>query len=91
MNTTKKTKTDLNEWKRWCESIKETKAIEEIPVEELNFMSFLCQSQETQQTLSSTTALLLSVRNLHRYLLQNEGAWLLIQTKMTELEVHLDC
>ena len=36
----KKEKTDLNVWKRWCESVKETRAIEEIPVEELN--SLLC-------------------------------------------------
>lgn len=35
-NTTKKTKTDLNVWKRWCESVKETRAIEEIPREELD-------------------------------------------------------
>ena len=40
VNTTKKTKTDLNVWKRWCESVKETRAIEEIPVEELN--NLLC-------------------------------------------------
>ena len=39
-NTTRKTKTDLNVWKRWCESVKETRAIEEIPAEELN--SLLC-------------------------------------------------
>ena len=40
VNTTKKTKTDLNVWKRWCESVKETRAIEEIPAEELN--NLLC-------------------------------------------------
>ena len=40
MNTTKKTKTDLNVWKRWCESVKETRAIEEIPAKELN--NLLC-------------------------------------------------
>ena len=48
------------------------------------------QSQETKpifsQELSSTNAQLLSVRNLHRYLFQND-AWLLIGTNMIELEV----
>ena len=39
VNTTKETKTDLNLWKWWCESIKETKATEEIPAEELNNLS----------------------------------------------------
>ena len=37
VNTTKKTKTDLNVWKRWCESVKLNNwAIEEIPAEQLN-------------------------------------------------------
>ena len=53
-------------------------------------MSFVCQSQETEpiisQELSSTNAQLLSIRNLHRYLFQNDP-WLVIRTKMTELEV----
>ena len=40
VNTTKKTKSDLNVWKRWCEAVKETRAIEEIPAEELN--NLLC-------------------------------------------------
>ena len=40
VNTTKKTKTDFNVWKRWCESVKETRAIEKIPDEELN--NLLC-------------------------------------------------
>ena len=40
VNTTKKTKTaDLNVWKRWCESVKETKATEEIPAKELKTIS----------------------------------------------------
>ena len=42
------------------------------------------------QELSSTNAQLLSVRNLHRNLIQTD-AWLLIRTMMTELEVRLDC
>ena len=53
-------------------------------------MSFASQSQETEpiisQELSSTNAQLLSVRNLHRYLFQNDP-WLVIRSKMTELEV----
>ena len=34
-NTVKKTKTDLNVWKRWCESIEEKRAMEDIPPDEL--------------------------------------------------------
>ena len=39
VNTTKKTKTDLIMWKRWCQSIKETRSLEDIPPEELNKVS----------------------------------------------------
>ena len=35
-NTTKKTKTDLNVWTRWCNSIYERRPMEDIPPEELN-------------------------------------------------------
>ena len=35
-NTTKKTKTDLNVWTRWCNSINEKRQMEDIPPEELN-------------------------------------------------------
>ena len=53
-------------------------------------MSFVYQSQEMEpifsQELSSTNAQLLPVRNPHRYLFQND-AWLVIRTKMAELEV----
>ena len=39
VNTTKKTKTDLNVWKRWCQSVKETRSLEDIPPEELDNVS----------------------------------------------------
>ena len=35
-NTTKKTKTDLNVWTRWCNSINERRPMDDIPPEELN-------------------------------------------------------
>ncbi|KAK2570276.1 Uncharacterized protein P5673_005061 [Acropora cervicornis] len=35
-DTTKKTKTDLNVWTRWCNSINERRPMEDIPLEELN-------------------------------------------------------
>ena len=35
-NTTKKTKTDLNVWTRWCNSLNERRPMEDIPPEELN-------------------------------------------------------
>ena len=40
VNTTKETKTSLNVWKRWCESLKETEVVKEIPAKELN--NLLC-------------------------------------------------
>ena len=35
-NTTKMTKTDLNVWTRWCNSINERRQMEDFPREELN-------------------------------------------------------
>ena len=35
-NTTKKTKTDLNVWTRWCNSINERRPMEDIPPGKLN-------------------------------------------------------
>ena len=35
-NTTKKAKTDLNVWTRWCSSINERRPMEDIPPVELN-------------------------------------------------------
>lgn len=35
-NTAKKTRTDLNIWKRWCASVGESRPIEDIPPEELD-------------------------------------------------------
>ena len=35
-DTTKKTNTDLDVWKCWCQSVKETKSFEDIPPEELD-------------------------------------------------------
>ncbi|KAK3746097.1 hypothetical protein QZH41_004622 [Actinostola sp. cb2023] len=37
-NTVRKTKTDLNVWKCWCNSIEEQRTMEDIPPEELNHL-----------------------------------------------------
>ena len=38
-NTQYKTKSDLNTWKKFCESLKESRAIENIPANELDLFS----------------------------------------------------
>ena len=38
-NTQYKTKSDLNAWKTFCESLKESRAIENIPVNELDLLA----------------------------------------------------
>ena len=38
-NTQCKTKSDLNAWKKFCESLKESRAIENIPANELDLLS----------------------------------------------------
>ena len=35
-NTVRKTRSDLNVWYRWCESINEKRKMEKVPTEELN-------------------------------------------------------
>ena len=37
-NTQYKTKSDLNAWKKFCESLKESRAIENIPAHELDLL-----------------------------------------------------
>ena len=37
-NTQYKTKSDLNAWKKFCESLKESRAIENIPAKELDLL-----------------------------------------------------
>jgi len=50
VNTTKKTKTDLNVWKQWCESVKETRAIEEILPRNLTIFYVICLSKSGNGT-----------------------------------------
>ena len=38
-NTQYKTKSDLNAWKKFCESLKESRAIENLPANELDLLS----------------------------------------------------
>ena len=41
-----KTKSDINTWKKFCESLKESRAIENIPAIELNLASFISVRKE---------------------------------------------
>ena len=44
-NTQYKTKSDLNAWKKFCESLKESRAIENIPANELDFFFISVRKQ----------------------------------------------
>ena len=54
-NTTKKTKTDLNVWTQWCNSINERRPMEDIPPEELNSLlaQFFINSENLTEMSSS--------------------------------------
>ena len=62
-NTQYKTKSDLNAWKKFCESLKESRAIENIPANELHLLSskfFITVRKQngTEYELSTKTRLL---------------------------------
>ena len=51
-NTQYKTKSDLNAWKKFCESLKESRAIENIPANELDLL--LCKVSLSVRKQNST-------------------------------------
>ena len=59
-NTVKKTRSDLNVWNRWCESVNERRKLEDIPASELNrllsnfFVSVRKQNGENYEPSSLT-------------------------------------
>ena len=62
-NTQYKTKSDLNAWKKFCESLKESRAIENIPANELDlllskFFIFVRKQNGTEYEPSTKTRLL---------------------------------
>jgi len=90
VKTTEKAKTDLK-------SVKETRAIEEIPAEELNNLSCHFFVKVRKRNPSFLRSCLQQMHNCRQSEIstaissKSGDAWLLIRTKMTELEVHLDC
>ena len=72
--------------------LKKQGPLKKFPPRNLTIFYVICLSKSgngthLSQELSSTNAQLLSVRNLHRYLFQNDPWLVVIRTKMTELEV----
>ena len=62
-NTQYKTKSNLNAWKKFCESLKESRAIENVPANELDFplskfFISVCKQNGTEYEPSTKTRLI---------------------------------
>ena len=75
-NTQYKTKSDLNAWKKFCESLKESRAIENIPAKELDlllskFFISVCKQKGTENEPTTKTRLLQpdSITQTRRFLI----------------------
>ena len=75
-STTKKTKTDLNVWTRWCNPINERRPMEDIPPEELN--SLLAQFFIKVRKLNGDK------RSFDRFLRQHDKNYSFIQDTIFE-------
>ena len=87
-NTTKKAKTDLNVWTRWCNSINERRPMENIPPEELNSLlaHFFHQSQKTYGDEFEPGTLTSLQRSFDRYLRQHGKNYNIIKDRGEALE-----
>lgn len=85
-NTTKKTKTDLNVWTRWCNSINERRSMEDIPPEELNslLVHFFIKVRKLNGEEFEQGTLTLFQRSFDRYLRQHGKNYNIIQDKIFE-------
>ena len=85
-NTTKKTKTDLNVWTRWCNSINERRPMEDIPPEELNRLlaHFFIKVRKLNGEGFKPGTLILFQRSFDRYLRQHGKNYNIIQDKIFE-------
>ena len=85
-NTTKKTKTDLNVWSRWCNSINERKPMEDIPPEELNSLlaHFFIKVRKLNGEEFEPGTLTSFQRSFDRYLRQHGKNYNIIQDKIFE-------
>ena len=85
-NTTKKTKTDLNVWTRWCNSINERRPMEDIPPEELNSLTahFFIKVRKLNGEEFELGTLTSFQRSFDRYLRQHGEHYNIIQDKSFE-------
>ena len=73
-NTQYKTKSDLNAWKKFCESLKESRAIENIPANELDILlpKFFIPVRKQNGTECEPGTLSGFQRSFQRYLHEKE-------------------
>ena len=85
-NTTKKTKTDLNVWTRWCNSINERRPMEDIPPGELNSLlaHFFIKVRKLNGEEFEPGTLTSFQRSFDRYLRQHGKNYNIIQDKIFE-------
>ena len=85
-NTTKKTKTDLNVWTRWCNSINERGPMEDIPPEELNSLTahFFIKVRKLNGEEFELGTLTSFQRSFDRYLRQHGKNYNIIQDEIFE-------
>ena len=85
-NTTKKTKTDLHVWTRWCNSINERRPMEDIPPEELNNLlaQFFIKVRKLNGDEFEPGTLTSLQRSFDRFLRQYGKNYSIIQDKIFE-------
>ena len=85
-NTTKKTKTDLSVWTRWCNSINERRPMEDIPPEELNSLlaQFFIKVRKFNGDEFEPGTLTSLQRSFDRFLRQHGKNYSIIQDKIFE-------
>ena len=83
-NTTKKTKTDLNVWTRWCSSINERRPMEDIPPEELNSLlaHFFIKVIKLNGEEFEPGTLTSFQRSFHRYIRQHGKNYNILKFKI---------
>ena len=92
VNTTKKTNTDLNIWKRCASPLKKQRPLKKFLARNVTIFYLISLTKSGNSTdCVFNNCTIVSLSNPHRYLFQTEDAWLLIRTKMTALDVRLDC
>ncbi|XP_022808714.1 uncharacterized protein KIAA1958-like [Stylophora pistillata] len=85
-NTTKKTKTDLNVWTRWCDSINDRRSMEDIPPDKLNSLlsHFFIKIRKLNGKEFEPGTLISFQRSLDNYLRQHGNNYSIMQDNIFE-------